>query len=331
MTVTRSLVGSNLQNLNSSLEKKVVKSFDDPATSANVETEVNGTPVSTEAPKVVGNVEPAEGETPEVPKTPAEERAERRNAFKRAADIEARARQMEKAAQEKLAQAQRFEEVSKKAKENPLELAKAIGMDPTEFLRQYQNQMFNIPTEVEPSPEEDVKTRLTRYEQEREEEKKKNQELQVQMVRNTYISNKILPNLIANKEKFEILNHNNIELSAGFIYDMMDQHYRATGEELNPLDVAEEMENQLAKELEDRLLAVKKFNRFSKYFQAEQPAPAPPAQLGAKTPPPKSKTISDSLGSGAPVSTMQRQRIPMADKQARLERTVQRLTEKDKV
>lgn len=329
--MTIKVVGEQHMNNMDTSEPRVIKAYDPAELQANVEAEV--AEGSQEAQP--STTQTAEG-TPEQPKTPAEERAERRAAFKRAADIEARARQMEKAAQEKLQKAQRFEEVANKAKENPVEVAKALGMDPTEFLRQYQNQMFNIPTEPEKPKEEDVQTRLSRYETERQEERKRAQELESQTVRNGYISQKILPNLLANKEKFEILNHNNIEASAGFIYDMMDQHYRATGEELNPLDVAEEMENQLAKELEDRIVQVKKFARFSKYFkedvqEATVTTTPPTKTLPSNT---KSKTLSDSLGSGAPVPTrppVQRQRIPHLDKQARIERVAQRLAEKEKI
>lgn len=321
MTVVRNEMNYENHNVSDTLGKRIIKAFDDtPTQTTETAPTVNedGTPVET------------------AEQSPAEKRAERRAAFKRAADIEARARQMEAQAKQKLAQAQRFEEVAAKANENPIEVAKALGMDPTEFLRKYQNSMFNIPAQEEPvlKPEEEVKQRLERYENERKEEAKRNQELQSQLVRSNYISNKILPQLASNKEKFELLNHNNIELSAGFIYDMMDAHYRATGEELNPVDVAEEMENQLLKELEEKLANARKVTKLSKYFREEvqeatqAAVKTPPAQLGAK-----SKTLSDSMGAvpTAPVKPIQRQRVPFADKQARIERVAQRLAEKEKI
>lgn len=240
-------------------------------------------PVETPAPTATEN-EPEDN--PNL--TPEQQRAERRAAFKRAADVEKRAIQMQKQAQEQMAQLKQFQNFMAQAKQDPTAVAKALGMDPTDFLRQYQNQMFNIPNEPEkPAPEEDIKTRLARYEEERRKEKEELQQYKSQQIRNDYIQSRIIPVITADTEKFELLNMNGRDQVAGFIYDMMDAHFRSTGEELNPLDVAEEMENQLTKEFEEKLQATRKLKKFGKHFRTDTDAPGQeitvPGQLEVRT------------------------------------------------
>ncbi len=195
--------------------------------------------------------------------------AERRDAMKRANAEHAKAIQMQKEAKDLMAKAQQFQEVAKRAATNPVELAKAIGMDPTEFLRRYQNEMFNIPNEEPKKPEPTVDDRLKQYEEERSRERRAAADYQSEMIRLNYIQTKILPTIKADPEKFQLLNYNNLEKSANYIYDMMNAHFQTTGEEWNAADVAEEMENQLQAEFEEKIAQVKKIGKFSKHFQAE--------------------------------------------------------------
>ncbi len=273
--------------------------------------ERGNTNVLTPTPMPVQLTETApEGEAPEKPATSAE----RRDAMKRANQEHAKAIQMQKEAKEMLAKAQHFQETAKRAATNPVELAKAIGMDPTEFLRRYQNEMFNIPNEEVKQAEPTVDERLKSYADERQKEKDATSRLQSEMIRSNYIQTKILPAIATDKEKFSLLNHNNLELSAGFIYDMMNDHFQKTGEELSANDVAEEMENQLQLEMEAKLETIKSIGKFSRHFQpkaeeAEEEVEPTPAQLGAK------KTWT---GAQSPVPTAPRPNFK--DRAARLER-----------
>ena len=312
---------NNVSNvtLNNQKERKVIKTYDD-VDPADVAAEMGEDPnapqgVTFEKPAQENPFEPEQEtevqqtQTIEPEKTAADKRAERRAAFKEAANIQQRAMQMQKQAEAKLAKAQRFEELSKKAQEDPIEFIKSTGQDPQEFLRRFQNSMYNIPNEAPaPKPEEEVKQRLERYEAERQAERQKAAEIQSQMVRQNYISTKILPVLNADPDKFQILNQSNLEASANFMYDMMNQHFMATGEELNAADVAEEMENQLQQELETKLQQAAKLPKLSKYFK-EQQAAAPSPQLGG--PPPKNtvvsspKTLSNAMESLPPLTNTQ--------------------------
>jgi len=212
--------------------------------------------------------------------------AERRDAMKRANQEHQKAIQMQKEATALRQEASNFEELKKNAATNPVALAKALGMDPTEFLRRFQNEMFSIPNEEIKKEPPTVDERLQSYEQERQAERAAAANYQSEMTRMNYINTKILPAIKGDTEKYQLLNHNNVETSAGFIYDMMNDHFKRTGEELNAEDVAEEMENQLMNEFEEKINSVRKIGKFSKHFKTLEeetsPLTATTSDLGAK-------------------------------------------------
>ena len=217
-----------------------------------------------------------------------EEQPDRRTQLLKAAQVERRAQNELKLAREKLAQVKQFETLMEQAKNDPTAIAKALNMDPTEFLRKYQNQMFSIPNEPEKPKEETIEEKFAKYEQERKLEKEELLKMQANNIKNNYIQTKILPVIKQSPEQFEIINSNGAEQCAQFIYDMMDAHFRSTGEELNALDVAEEMEFQLQKEFESRIESTKKLKKFSKHFRTDTDAPGQeltiPEPLGTDLP-----------------------------------------------
>lgn len=239
-------------------------------------------------------------ETHEAPEsTPEERRDQRRQQFKSAADVERRAINMQKQAEEQLKQLNQFKTFMEQAKKDPTVMARALNMDPTEFLRQYQNAMFAIPNDPKQegpklSPEEEVKARLERYDAERKAEREQFAEMRSNSIRQDYIQNKILPVILSNPSQYEILNLNGRDTCAGFIYDMMNAHYLQTGQELNPQDVADEMENQLSKEYEEKILMTKKLNKFKDHFRDDTSAPGQelsvPGQLGESDSPIQTRT-----------------------------------------
>lgn len=210
-------------------------------------------------------------------KSPQERRAERRDTWKSAADVQRRAMQMQKEAEEKIRKANEVSKLLEEANSDPTAVARALNMDPNEFLKKYQNKMFDIPNEPVQSTEDLVQARLQKYDEERQREREQFASLQSQTIKQNYVSNKILPIIMTNPDKFEILNNDDPNMAAAVIYDMMNDHYAASGEELNAEDVAEELENLLAKELEERITKVQKYKKFSKYFKE---LPEEPTQLG---------------------------------------------------
>lgn len=238
-------------------------------------------------------IDPVNPQQP-VEKSNAEKRAEKRAEWKSAADVQKRAMQQLKEADEKLKKAKEVEILLEQAKKDPTAVAKALNMDPGDFLKQYQNHILNMPTETQLKPEEQIAARLQKYEEERAKEREQFAQFQSATIKQTYIANKILPVILADKDKFEIINNDDPKLTAAMIYDVMNEHYMKHGEELNPSDVAEEIENMLAKEIEERIAHVSKLNKFSKRFvaQAEQSQqlgetqveqPKQSNQLGANT------------------------------------------------
>ena len=235
--------------------------------------------------------EQARDTTEEAPLT----RTERAAQFRHARDVEKRAMQLKKQAEQQFDQARGFQQLMQEARKDPTVIAKAMGMEPNEFLRQYQNQMFNIKDEPEVTlkPEEEVKQRLDRYEAERIQERKLNQEIQSQTIKQTWVTTKILP--VLDEEEFELIHlQGSKEEIGGFIYDIMNDHYCKTGEELDPKEVAEEMERVLLADYESKVQGVRKAKKLSKYFVPEESAQlgagpgrnevkAKPAQLGSRT------------------------------------------------
>lgn len=294
----------NASNFANFGEPKVNKRYDD-TPAQNVADEIGTTVEAMNAnPNGVSFEKPAQTDLFDLPeeqpvqpqaspageKSAAERRAEKRQEWKDANKTMQRALQMQKEAQAKLAQAQRFEQVAKTAHENPVEVAKALGMTPEEFLRKYQNQMFNIPEpKPELDPQEQMKQRFEQYEQERKREREEHETFKAQTIRQNYISTKIMPIITGDPDRFELLNYNNAELSASYMYDLMDAHYRQTGEEWSAQDVAEAYENELQKELEDKLSKIRGVKKFSKHFREATDAPGQeitiPAQLGEDTDP----------------------------------------------
>lgn len=299
----------NSSNFVNPTEPKVNKHYDDSpvenvAEALNQTTEQyvaaqNRSQISFEKPQQVLDFGGADGSTADQqtgsnsatdqsaqPELSAEEkRKARREEFHRARNAEARAMQLQKEMEGQRKQFDQFKQFMEMAKKDPTAVAKAFGMDPTEFLRQYQNAMFNIPNEPpKPTPEEDLKARIERYEEERKQEKQAMIQEREQMQRSNFIQFQILPVINGNTERFELLNLNGKEQCAEFIYDMMNSHWQQTGEVLKAEDVAEEMENQLAKEMEDKINSTKKLKKFNKHFRYDTDAPGEeltvPGQLG---------------------------------------------------
>lgn len=262
-------------------ERKIIRSYE--------EREKPTSQVSFAKPSQEGSTEATREE--EAPVT----RTERATQFRRARDIEKRAMEMKKQAEQQFDQAKGFQQLMQEAKKDPTVLAKAMGMDPSELYRLYSNKMLSLPDEPEPvKPEEEVKQRLDRYEAERVQERQRYNELQSQTVKQTYVSTKILPVITGDTERFALLNMQGKDQAANFIYDIMDSHYRTTSEELDPAEVAEEMEKQLTEEIESKVKEIRKVSKFSKHFQPEEQASS--GQLGGGPGRNEVRTKSASLG-----------------------------------
>lgn len=317
MTVKRNALqpvgtpNSSVQNL---LEPKVIKSYENKPKAEPHVGEVSfakagkepvaetATTTETAAPAT----ETVKNETTEE-KSAADKRAERREAYKETDKAYQRAIQMQKEAQAKLDRVAAFEKLVQSVDADPRELAKALGKDPTEFLRKYQNATFGI--KEEESPPDPIKQAQEQYAKEREADRQQLSQLQYQITKTNYIRDKILPELDKDPDKYELITKRNKDGNASLIYDIMNEHYQKYGEELTAAEVAEEMEAGLLRESEAQIKNAKEFKKLANYFKVDEATVAAIAEQVQKTEPEqlsseKPKTISNALGSGAPASVV---------------------------
>lgn len=219
------------------------------------------------------------------PQTDAERRAARREEYREAAAIRQRALQMQKQAEQRIKETESFASLMQQAKEDPTVLAKALGMDLTEFQRKLFNKAYQIEEEQVPAKEEsfEEKTnrRLMEYEKElesdrvrRQEEMRRQQELESERIKHTFISNQILPHIT---ENHEFILRNDKHSCAALVYDMMNQafmeHCSQGGTEADfPLkaeDVINEMEEELERRSVEQLTQAKSINKLKKFFSEE--------------------------------------------------------------
>lgn len=318
---------TNYNNMQDKLERKIVRSN-------KTVTPVNESKFEVSFAKSQPQAEPEEHEV--------ETRQERRDAMKRASEAERRAMEMEKNAKERLKKAEAFEQLKSKGDADPIELAKALGFEPNEFLRKYQNSMFNV-QEPEPTKQETSDERMARYDRERQEERKQSQELNESIQRREYIKSNILPAL-QDQDRFELLYKNGIEQAAENIYDLMNAEFQETKTVWDPAEVAQQIEDKLNEDFQEALKHVKGMKRYSKMFKEEEEdyiAPATLAQSNKTTDSdlsesledhasnpyrktfPKNKSISGM--SSLPVPSViqgQNDRISLNNREARLKRAI---------
>lgn len=219
---------------------------------------------------------------PAAEQTPAEKRAARRDVWKRAADRERSAATLTAQAKVQMAEAAQVRALVAEAQRDPLALAKVLGVEPAELTRRIQNAMLSIkdePAPVELTPEQQTAKRLEKIETERAEERKAAAQQAEVTGRQNYIATSILPAIKAGADRYEMITQQGPEDLAGFVYDLMDQHFRAssTREILKVDDVLEELELQLTKRAEESLDRVSKVKKLAARF-AIPAGTAPPAK-----------------------------------------------------
>lgn len=206
--------------------------------------------------------------------SPAEERTQRRVAFKRAADVERRAMQMQKEAQATLQQTKQVKQFMDMFDKDPIEAVKILGRDPEAAFAKFQNAMLHIPNDPpKPTAEQEYRQRLDRLEEERKREKEEAAKRNWEFNKQDYVSNHIVPVITGDPDRFEILNGNDPKLIGAFIYDMMNTHFLNTGEELDIIAVCEETESRLLEEMEKATLNSKKFKKLAKHYRTDTDAP----------------------------------------------------------
>ena len=300
------------------------------------------------APESVNSQSTTESNAPEAPISDAERRAKRKEEYRQSALVHQRAQAQLKQAEEKLKQVSQFSALMEQGKEDPVVLAKALGLTPEEFQRKLFNKMYSIKEEAPPVKEEtfeeQTKRKLAEYEAERQAEKvRREEEIRQESLRaandvkHRYIQNNIMP---AITEQHEFILRNDKHSCAAFVYDLMNQafqeHAAKGGTEadfsLRAEDVVNQMEEELEKQATSQMLEAKNISKLKKYFRDEEQDDLGlhrkefgSSQRRQHTP---STTLSSSLGPSAPPSississglgSAPQKKIPLKDKNARRE------------
>jgi hypothetical protein len=140
--------------------------------------------------------------------------------------------------------------------------AKALNMSPSELATYIDNARLGIANKPETPKKLSLEEQVAKLNQELEESKKQAQEFNQNLQITNYIKENIVPELSANKEKYEVLHFYDAKYVQSQIYQLMNEHFQETGETLSVAEVAESLEEQLAnihKSSIEKLRAAKKF------------------------------------------------------------------------
>ena len=211
-------------------------------------------------------------ETPVVAVAETEEtaRAKRKEEW----NLAEKARQMEASANDKLKKAQAYEDALANFNKDPTELAKMLGIPLSDLLIKLQNAAFAMPTEKVVSPEEDLKLKAMKYEQDMQDLKRQQEDLKNTVIRTNYINSKIMPALTKDPDKYELLHANGVDNTANFVFDYIAQQYKETGKEWPVEDVLQVYQEEMIEKTNTFLNNAKKLKTFKKQFSAEELAEA---------------------------------------------------------
>src|SRR5258708_2843689 len=159
-----------------------------------------------------------------------------------------KARKLEADAKEKL---KRAEELSAAYDSKDLDrIAKAYNMSTSDYVRWVNAKMIGSPTEKTLTPAEMVQEQARKW-QETMENKVKELDYETQFNKKMgYINKNILPHLIKNPEKYELLTED-MDASADTVYTFMNQHFIETKEELDPVELLDALEGKYLKDWQD--------------------------------------------------------------------------------
>jgi hypothetical protein len=140
--------------------------------------------------------------------------------------------------------------------------AKALNMSPAELALYVDNARLGIPnkqaTPAKLTLEQQIEKLNKELQDSKQEAAKYNQTLEV----SNWIKDNIVPELSANKDKYEVLHMYEPKDVQAQIYQLMNEHFQETKETLKVSEVAEMLEDQLAnihRSSVEKLKAAKKF------------------------------------------------------------------------
>ena len=196
----------------------------------------------------------------EVNSSPASPRATKREEFsalEKARKIEMEANKKLKDA-ENLAQAYQSGDIDR--------IAKAQGMNTTEYVRWVNAKAIGAPTSKELTPQEQAAQAAQQWKESVDRDRTDTNQFVNSLKKDSYINKNLLPHLIKNPDTYEFIHDKGIDEVCSFIYDFMNEHFNETGghgkgEELDPVELFNDLESQYMQEWQDRQEKAKKFKK----------------------------------------------------------------------
>jgi hypothetical protein len=149
--------------------------------------------------------------------------------------------------------------------------ANALGMTPSDLAAYVDNARLQIPNEAEKelSPSEKKANEEAQFRKEVEDFKREQQAFKYQTIASSYIKENIDP-ILSDRDKFEYIHNADVSQIKNYVYEFMNDHFRATGEELKASDVLETIEEQMFQAHISALEKAKQIKKVAKYFSPEE-------------------------------------------------------------
>lgn len=251
---------------------------------------------------VASNLAPPEDkpqgqETPETKDAEKVTEAKIRKEYLEAQRIKRQAQEMEKKAKSNLEKAEAFDKARALAEngEDPTALLRAAGLDPIKFYRDMTNYALSDKAKdikpVDPVQKElqEHKERLDKYAKDLEEKEKATREKEELMAHNQVISDRVIPMLKNNPDKYETLLAQYGADAAVEVYKNVWEIYQQTGQARSFEQVADEMEKYWSEQVESGIIKALQLKKFKEKYAHTNP------ELNRNTIPERQETPTSSV------------------------------------
>lgn len=239
---------------------------------------------SSEASPVAGGQAPVPGAQAQGEANGEPSRAQARADYIAAQRATRRAQSEQKRAKELAAKADHFTQATGNWRQDPAAMLASAGIPLSEFYNELTVKMLG--EDQKPDPLRDrVNEAVAPFKQELEQERARRAAESInRQIANT-INNIFVP-VVQDADKYESLITwcGSVNNAAIYVYQVMEKHYKATGETLDPRDAADQLEAIHEKQFDDSARAVSGMKKFKgRYAAVEQQVAPTQAQGSGKT------------------------------------------------
>jgi hypothetical protein len=150
--------------------------------------------------------------------------------------------------------------------------AKALDMSPTDLATYVDNARLAIPNkkeEVVLTPEQIRAKEDADWKAERKAFEQEQAAWKYSRIKSDYIKDKIAPAL-ADKDKYEFIHKQGADKIQDYIYEYANKHFQETGEELNPADLADAIEEQMVESYTASVKKLREMKKMAQFFTKEE-------------------------------------------------------------